>query len=145
VSPFLLTSICPIYIEYFSKVEIIVRKDLIMPFGYLLFKKPWGMVPAWYGLILLGFFWSGGCSIWNASLHPDYQSSRADRLCHPYGQCSQGTWVAVDGTTKDPTVAKTECQESVDQHNGKEWWADSVARGVAIGECMEKKGYRLQQ
>ena len=95
--------------------------------------------------ILLVFFWLGGCSIWNGYLDPDYESSRADRLCHPYGQCSQGSWVAGDGTTQDSAVAKVQCQEAFDQPYGNGWWASSVARGLAIGNCMEEKGYRLRQ
>lgn len=95
--------------------------------------------------ILLVFFWLGGCSIWNGYLDPDYESSRADRVCHPYGQCSQGIWVASDGMVQDSTVAKVQCQEAVDQHYGSKSWADSVARGLEIGNCMEDKGYRLRQ
>ena len=96
-------------------------------------------------LILLAFFWLGGCSIWNGYLDPDYESSRADRLCHPFGDCSQGNWVAVDGSAKDSTIAKTQCHEAIDQHYRNGWWEDSVARGLEIGRCMENKGYTLQQ
>jgi len=95
--------------------------------------------------ILLMFFWLGGCSIWNGYLEPDYESSRADRVCHPYGQCSQGIWVASDGTAQDSTVVKIQCQEAVDEHYGNEWWVSSVARGLEIGNCMEEKGYTLRQ
>ena len=94
---------------------------------------------------LFVLFFLGGCSLWNGYLDPDYESSRADRLCHPYGECSQGNWVADDGTAKDVPVAKQECQEAVDQRYGNGWWADSVTRGLEIGRCMEKKGYTLQQ
>jgi len=95
--------------------------------------------------ILCMFFWLGGCSIWNGYLYPDYESSRADRLCHPYGQCSQGMWVADDGMVQDSTLAKVQCQEAVDQRSGNGWWDDSVARGLEIGRCMEEKGYTLRQ
>ena len=98
-----------------------------------------------YLLTLTLFFLLGGCGIWNGYLDPDYGSSRADRLCHPYGECSQGTWVAIDEIDQDSTIAKLECREVVDQRYGNEWWADSVARGLEIGKCMEKKGYRLKQ
>ena len=97
-------------------------------------------------LMLLVFFSLGGCSIWNEYLEPDYESSRAERLCHPYGQCSQGTWVAIDGMTKEEaTPTKIQCDEQVDQRYGNGWWADSVARGLEIKRCMEKQGYTLQQ
>lgn len=95
--------------------------------------------------ILLVFFWLGGCSIWNGYLDSDYESSRADRLCHPFGQCSQGIWVADDGTAQDSMLAKVQCQEAVDGRYLNEWWADLVSRGLEIGSCMEKKGYRLRQ
>jgi len=32
-----------------------------------------------------------------------------------------------------------------DQRYGNGWWKDSVARGLEIRSCMEKKGYTLQQ
>jgi hypothetical protein len=97
--------------------------------------------------ILLMFLWFGGCSIWNGYLDLDYGSSRADRLCHPYGQCSQGIWVAGagNGTVQDSTLAKVQCQEAVDQRYGNGWWADLVARGLEVGSCMEDKGYTLRQ
>lgn len=104
-----------------------------------------GLLQGQSAFILFVFFWLGGCSIWNGYLDSDYESSRADRLCHPFGQCSQGIWVAGDGTVQDSTLAKVQCQEVVDQRYRNEWWADSVARGLEIGSCMEKKGYTLQQ
>ena len=98
----------------------------------------------WLFLLVISF-WLGGCSLWNSYLHPDYESTRADRLCHPYGDCSQGIWVASDGSVKDPIEAKTQCGEAVNQHHGNGWWEDSVARGLKIGTCMKKKGFTLQQ
>ncbi len=97
-----------------------------------------------YTFILIVFFWLGGCGIWNAYLDPDYGSSRADRLCHPYGDCSQGTWVGSDVATQDSTAEKLQCQEAIDQRYTS-WWDDSVSRGLEIGRCMEGKGYSLQQ
>lgn len=108
-------------------------------------KNRWGAVLGKWLLLFVAFFGLGGCSLWNSYLDHDYQSTRADRLCHPYGECSQGTWVAVNGSAKDSTEAKTQCRDEADQHSGNGWWKDSVARGLAIGACMEKKGYRLQQ
>jgi hypothetical protein len=109
------------------------------------YNNPWKIVEGKWLFLLLVFFWLGGCSLWNSYLHPDYESTRADRLCHPYGDCSQGTWVAVNGSTKDLTEAKTQCHDEVDQRTGNGWWEDSVSRGLEIGTCLEKKGYRLQQ
>ena len=100
--------------------------------------NPWKIVEGKCLFLLVAFFWLGGGNFWNSYLHPDYGSFRADRLCHPYGDCSQGTWVAMDGSVKDPTEAKTQCHEAV-EHHGNGWWDDSVARGLEIGTCMEKK------
>ena len=107
--------------------------------------NPGNIVQRKYAFILFVFFWLGGCSIWNSYLDPDYGITRADRLCHPYGDCSQGTWVAGDGMAQDSTVAKVQCQDAVDQSYGNGWWADSVSRGLEIGTCMKKKGFSLQQ
>ena len=96
-----------------------------------------------FGLLMLVFV--SGCSVWNSYLDPNYESNRAERLCHPYGECTQGTWIATGGQERSSTLARTECQESVDKDNKNDWWADSVSRGLAINNCMEKKGYRLQQ
>ncbi len=96
-------------------------------------------------LLFLVIILVGGCSIWNANLHPNYGSSRAERLCHPYGECSQGTWVAVDGTTQDVAEAQTSCHDVVAQRYGNGEWEESVAKGLEIRRCMEKKGYNLQQ
>ncbi len=93
-------------------------------------------------LILFGF---SGCSIWNGYLDPNYESDRADRLCHPYGDCSQGIWRAADGSAQGLAAAKAQCVESVDRHYGNGWWSETVARGIEIGTCMESKGYTLQQ
>ena len=96
------------------------------------------------GLFLVSIF-VGGCSIWNANLEPNYNSSRANRLCHPYGECSQGTWVAVDGAEPDPSVAQNLCDELIAQRYENGEWENSVAKGLEVGRCMEKKGYRLQK
>lgn len=110
--------------------------------------QPFNIVNVVYGkylVIFLAFLGLGGCGIWNGYLDPDYESSRAERLCHPYGDCSQGTWVAVDGADHNSKVEKIHCQEVVDQRYGNGWWKNSVTRGLEIGRCMEKKGYRLKQ
>ena len=53
-----------------------------------------------YVFLFFVFFFLCGCSIWDSYLDPDYDTSRANRLCHPYGDCSQGTWVAVNGAAQ---------------------------------------------
>lgn len=104
----------------------------------------WEVVQSKWVLLFLVFFGLSGCGIWNSYLDPDYQSTRADRLCHPYGECSQGTWVAVNESAYDVREAKTQCRDEVDQRHGNGWWKDSVAKGLEIGTCMEKKGFKLQ-
>ena len=109
------------------------------------FNYSWKMIAGKCLFLLVVSFWLGGCGLWNSYLHPDYGSSRADRICHPYGDCSQGTWVAIDGSSKDSTNAKAQCHEEAYKKHGNGWWEDSVARGLEIGTCMEKKGFSLQQ
>ena len=86
-----------------------------------------------------------GCGIWESYIHPDYSSSRADRICHPYGDCSQGIWVSKFGMGASPVEAQLACIEQVDQSRGNGWLKNSVTHGMEIGECMEKKGYVLKQ
>jgi hypothetical protein len=87
----------------------------------------------------------GGCSIWESYPHPDYDSTRADRICHPYGDCSQGEWVSKDGAGTDSAEARLQCVAQVTESHGNGWWENSVTHGLEIGECMEKKGYVLRQ
>ncbi len=109
--------------------------------------KDQGSIVQWLCFFLLSLvsFLVGGCSIWNAALDPDYQATRAERLCHPYGQCSQGKWVPHNGVEQAPASAKKQCEEVVAQRYGNAEWEDSVAKGLEVVRCMEKKGYRLQQ
>ncbi len=93
----------------------------------------------------LSFFLLGGCSIWESYSHPDYSSSRADRICHPYGDCSQGEWISKDGVETDPAEARLQCVDQVTESHGNGWLKNSVTNGLEIGECMEKKGYVLRQ
>jgi len=95
-------------------------------------------------LLVVGLGLSG-CSIWNSYLEPDYHSTRADRVCHPYGDCSQGEWVAVDGVNIDSGEARAQCLEEAEQRHGNGWWKDSVSSGLEVGRCMEKKGFALRQ
>ena len=108
-------------------------------------QNPKGAVDVKDVFLCVTFFLIAGCSIWNGYLDPNNESSRADRLCHPYGECLQGTWVAVNETAQDAVVAKAQCQQEVNKEYGNGWWGKSVASGMEIGDCMETKGFRLQQ
>lgn len=96
-------------------------------------------------LLGLSLFLLGGCSIWDSYPHPDYDSSRADRVCHPYGDCLQGEWVAKAGSGEDSAEARVRCLKQVAGSHGNGWWEHSVTRGLEIKECMEKEGYVLKQ
>lgn len=89
-----------------------------------------------------------GCGIWEHNVHPDYQSTRADYICHPYGDCFYGQWVPVSPEIIDPGDAMTAhafCMQEEDHGQEHAWWKGSVTRGVNIGECMEQRGFRLRQ
>ena len=96
-------------------------------------------------MVCLTVFLMGGCSIWESYPHPDHGSSRADRICHPYGDCVQGKWVSKDGAGTDPTEARLHCVAEVSQDEGNDWKKNSVTHGLEIGECMEQRGYTLIQ
>ncbi len=87
----------------------------------------------------------GGCTIWDSQNDPDYSSSRAERICHPYGNCSQGTWVAKTEGAEDWQGMKRYCTEAVDKKYESGWWNDSVTRGMEISRCMELHGFTLKQ
>lgn len=93
----------------------------------------------------LSFFLLNGCTIWESYSHPDYSSTRADRICHPYGDCAQGEWVSKDGIGPDSSEARLHCVEQLTKSHGNGWWKNSVTHGLEIRECMEKKGYVLRQ
>jgi hypothetical protein len=88
-----------------------------------------------------------GCNMWNSYSHPDYDSSRADRICHPYGNCTQGEWVPKNEAESemDAAEAQLQCAELINESHGNSWWKNSVTHGLEIGECMEKKGFVLRQ
>ncbi len=108
-------------------------------------KKRWNLIQRIDVLILASIFVFSGCSIWDANLHPDYQSTRADQLCHPYGNCSQGKWIAGEGVIINSREASQQCDDMIRERYGNDWWEDSMARGLEIGRCMEKKGFTLEQ
>ena len=94
-------------------------------------------------VLLFGAFW--GCTIWNSQNNPDYSSTRAERICHPYGNCSQGTWVAKNETPESWQEMKRYCTDAVDKRYESEWWNASVTRGMEINRCMEQHGFTLEQ
>lgn len=105
-------------------------------------------------LILLGVLVAmmvtslSGCAIWESNGHPDYQSTRADYLCHPYGNCSGGNWVPLDPLKSDQPETATAyalCTQEIDRGHEDGWWRESVTRGLEIGECMQQLGFRLQE
>lgn len=99
-------------------------------------------------LVIVIFGCLGGCGIWGSNLHPDHQSTRADYVCHPYGNCSYGHWVPMDLMTTNQPDAMTSyalCTQEIDRGHEHVWWKDSVTRGIDIAECMEQLGFRLQQ
>lgn len=105
---------------------------------FALFMNKWAL------LILLGFL--VGCEIWDANLRPDYGSSRAEQVCHPYGECSQGQWIAIVPERTpypDSFTAHKECTQKIDQSMEALWWEESVTRGLEIGRCMRKLGFQL--
>jgi hypothetical protein len=101
----------------------------------------------WGKAFMLGLLWFllGGCGIWESYSHPDYDSSRAERICHPYGDCSQGEWVSNDWAETNSAEARLQCVKQVAGRQGNGWYEHSVSHGLEIGECMEKKGYVLRQ
>ncbi len=94
--------------------------------------------------VILGVFVSG-CGFWRSYEDPDFHAGRAERVCHPLGQCMKGSWVASDGTDRDPEPTHDRCVQTADQGRRNDWWNQSVSRGMEIGTCMEKEGFRLQQ
>lgn len=96
--------------------------------------------------MMVGFI--GGCGFWESIGFPDYGTTRADRVCHPFGGCSQGRWVPIESAQADlldPEVSYQNCAQQADRGREDGWWRRSVARGLEIGECMEDSGFRLKQ
>ena len=78
-TPFFQDSTCPIQIGYPSHAASILEDALMNQLRNKLTQNPEKIVLGKYAFILIVFFWLGGCTIWNAYLDPDYESSRADR------------------------------------------------------------------
>lgn len=92
----------------------------------------------------LSAFFLGGCSMWESYYHPNHGSARADRICHPYGDCLEGEWISTDGGGADPIETHSACVALVSAEQGSDWKRDSVTQGLEIGECMEQQGFTLK-
>ena len=96
-------------------------------------------------LILVGTMVLSGCvaDIWDRYAHPDYGSSRADRLCHPYASCEQGQWIQVGKSEIDAIIDYVTCENrALEQYTT--WTLRTVTMGLEVGRCMEDKGYELR-
>jgi len=96
-------------------------------------------------IIIMGALMLSGCitEIWESYAFPDYGSSRADRLCHPYGNCGQGQWVQTGKSKIDAIIDYVTCEDqTLEQY--KTWSLRTVTMGFEVGHCMEGKGYELQ-
>lgn len=85
-----------------------------------------------------------GLDFWERHATPQsqYGRERAELLCHPFNDCTQGTWVADENISGDPNEAYVQCtEEKLRYENG--WSKDTVSMGLEINRCMEGKGYRL--
>ncbi len=85
-----------------------------------------------------------GCSIdmWENYAHQQYDRDRANRICHPYTHCEQGTWVSTVPTGTHVDAAYVTCKE-LSSRASDEWSQDLVSLGLETNRCMTKKGYRL--
>ena len=99
------------------------------------------------GILLIGFlfFPMSGCSIWESYPYPNNSSARAERICHPFMDCSQGQWVNSDGSAFGAEENKKHCEELTDAQHDSPWWGTSISRGLEVNRCMQKEGYTLKQ
>lgn len=92
-------------------------------------------------LIVLGV--SGcGTDVWENYATPQYGRERADILCHPYSDCSPGTWVPKAGVSENIKATYERCEVEALRRN-HEWSSELVSLGIDINRCMSEKGYRL--
>ena len=107
-------------------------------------EKQWSQCP-WLGLILMGVTLMSGCvsDIWDRYAFPDYGASRADRLCHPYGSCSQGHWVQVGKSEIDGIIDYVTCEDQTLERT-RTWSLQTVTMGFEVGSCMQERGYELR-
>ena len=85
-----------------------------------------------------------GCSLdmWEKYAHPQYDRERANRICHPYTHCEEGTWVATEPTGTHVDAVSVMCKEQSSKASD-EWSQDLVSLGLETNRCMTKNGYRL--
>ncbi|MCA9470800.1 MAG: hypothetical protein MRJ96_00520 [Nitrospirales bacterium] len=99
----------------------------------------------WWPVVLLGIVINTtGCvaEAWNSYATPHYGRERAEQICHPYGHCSQGTWVARSSVEPDPAESYRTCVErNMRRENG--WLKNTVAFGMEVNHCMVMNGYEL--
>ena len=97
------------------------------------------------GLTLMLLLMSGCVGdYWDGYTNPDYGHERAEQICHPYADCSQGVWVATARAEVDSTRAYNGCREEVQEyHTG--WSESTVSMGLEVGRCMRSKGYELKR
>lgn len=103
--------------------------------------SPWALLSP----ILMAAMVLSGCvsGIWDKYAYPDYGSSRAERLCHPYGSCDQGGWIQVGKSEIDAIIDYVTCEDqTLDQY--KTWALQTVSMGFEVGRCMQDKGYELK-
>ena len=72
-----------------------------------------GRIPLY--LVLIGSLLLAGCLLetWEGLVQDEYTSSRADRICHPYGDCEQGEWVRIGKSESDTFLAYLESMRTV--------------------------------
>ena len=100
-------------------------------------KRPW---------LFLALFLLSGCveDIWDRYADEDYGPSRANQICHPYADCSQGTWIATAQAEMDSHQAYLVCREQTRQRHD-EWSESTVSMGLEVGRCMRSLGYELRR
>lgn len=101
-----------------------------------------GRIPLY--LVLIGILFLTGCLLetWEGLVQDEYKSSRADRICHPYGDCEQGEWVRIGKSEIDAFLAYSECEDRFVETHGQ-WSEDTIVMGLEVGRCMKSKGYIL--
>ena len=108
---------------------------------FMLSRKNWH----WLTMMFMATMALTGCvsEIWERYAYPDYGSSRADRMCHPYGSCEQGQWVQTGKSEIDAIIDYVSCEDlTLEQYES--WSLRTVTMGFEVGHCMEGKGYQLK-
>lgn len=100
--------------------------------GYL-----WRMLSV--GAIVLA---CASCQMWNDYASPGFDPARADRLCHPYGDCVQGHWAPEASSEGHSELAYRSCEADLAKRHGP-WVQQTVALRLEIQQCMKTHGFRL--